>query len=171
MDTFLYEGKKEPKGTNKILIGALLTAVAIVAGGIWLLSFQPTMNEQKQQQLVGAYLEGSPEFEGYTNNVIITTDMNRTTESPLGLGTIQMSIHADIRNKGTKIINGLEVKVSVVDIANKVIKEKKTMVVPNQTTKLLPNETIHIFVPMDGFDRDDDRANVRWKVSAIRFEE
>ena len=27
-----------------------------------------------------------------------------------------------------------------------------------------------VFVPLDGFSKDDDRANVRWKVSAIRFQ-
>ncbi len=170
METFLYEKKEEKRGVNKILVGALLLAAALVAGGLWLLTFQPTFEEQKQQQLAGTFLEGSPEFESYTNNLVISTDMNRTTESPLGLGTIQMSIHGDIRNRGDKTINGLEVKVSVVDVQNKVIKEKKKMVVPNQTGKLLPGETIHVFVPMDGFSKTDDRANVRWKVSAIRFE-
>jgi len=170
MDTFLQEKKEEKRGLNKVLVGALLVAAAIVAGGLWLLTFQPTLEEQKQQQLAGAFLEGSPEFESYTNNLVISTDMNRTTESPLGLGTIQMAIHADIRNKGDKTINGLEVKVSVVDIKNQVIKEKKTMVVPNQSAILQPKEIIHIFVPMDGFSEKDDRANVRWKVSAIRFQ-
>ena len=170
MDPFLYEKKEEKRGVNKVLAGALLVAAALVAGGIWLLTFQPTLEEQQQQQLVGAFLEGSPEFESYTNNLIISTDMNHTTESPLGLGTIQMTIHGDIRNKGDKTINGLEVKVSVVDLKNKVLKEKKKMVVPNQIEKLSPGETIHVVVPMDGFSKTDDRANVRWKVSAIRFE-
>jgi hypothetical protein len=55
-----------------------------------------------------------------------------------------MSIHGTIRNKGEKIINGLEVSVSVVDKQNKVIKEKKTMVVPNQSPTLPPNETIPV---------------------------
>lgn len=169
----LLDNEKDKKGVNKVLVGAMLVAAALVAGALWLWTFQPTLEEQKQQQLAGAFLEGSPEFAGYTNNLIITTDMNRTTESPLGLGTIQMSIHGDIRNKGDKTINGLEVKVSVVDVNNKIVREKKTMAVPNQLNrvdKLLPGETIHVFVPMDGFSKTDDRANVRWKVSAIRFE-
>ncbi len=170
MDTFLRDDKKEKKGVNKVLLAALAAAALIVALGVWLLTFQPSREEQKQQQLAGAYFEGSPEFDSYTNNIVISTDMDRTTESPLGLGTIQMAIHADIRNKGDKTINGLEVKVSVVDIKNKVVKEKKTLVVPNQSVILQPKETVHIFVPMDGFSKDDDRANVRWKVSAIRFQ-
>ncbi len=170
METFLQEKKPEKRGVSGILVGAVLVAAALVAGAVWLLSFQPTREEQKQQEMAGAFLEGSPEFEGYTNNLVITTNFDRTTESPLGIGTMHMSIHGTVRNKGAKIINGLEVKVSVVDKQNKVLKEKKTMVVPNQSPTLQPNETIPVFVPMDGFSKEDDRANIRWKVSAIRFE-
>ena len=167
----LFEGeKKEKKGVNKVLLAALAIAALIVAGGIWLLSFQPTLDEQKQQQLEGAYLENSPEFEQYTKNIIISTDTERTTESLIGLGTIAMNLQSDVLNKGSKTINGLEIKVGVVDSFNKVIKEKKIMVVPNQIEKLNPNETIHITVPLDGFKKDSDRANIRWKVTAIRFE-
>ena len=169
MDT-LFENKKEERSDNKIFLAAIAIAALLVAGGIWLLSFQPSAEEKKQQELEGAYLESSPEFEQYTKNLIINTDTNRTTESLIGLGTIAMMLHADIRNKGDKTINGLEVKVGVVDRQNNVLKEKKVMVVPNQTQKLNPNETIHIAVPIDGFKQDADRANIRWKVTAIRFE-
>lgn len=170
MDT-LFENKiEEKRGVNKVLLAALAVAALLVAGAIWLLSFQPSMEEQKQQALEGAYLENAPEFEQYTKNLIINTDMNQTTESLIGLGTIAMMLHADIRNKGDKTINGLEVKVGVVDRWNNILKEKKVMVVPKQTEKLNPNEIIHIAVPMDGFKQDADRANIRWKVTAIRFE-
>lgn len=169
MDTFL-ENKDEKRGVNKVLLAGLAIATLLVAGVIYLLTFQPTMEEQKQMALEGAYLEGSPEFQKYTNNLIITTDTLRTTQSLIGLGTIQMSIHADIRNKGDKAINGLEVNVAVVDLSNKVLRERRVMVVPNQREKLEPNETIHVAVPVDGFKKEDDRANVRWKVTAIRFD-
>ncbi|MBK7802513.1 MAG: hypothetical protein IPJ55_07545 [Chloracidobacterium sp.] len=33
-----------------------------------------------------------------------------------------------------------------------------------------PNQTIPITLTLDGFDRKDDRANIRWKVTAIRAE-
>ena len=169
MDNFLQEKSEKKSRLSGVLVGALLLAAAIVAGGLWLLTFQPNREEQQKQQLVGAFTEGAPEFDNYTKQIVITTDLDRTTESPLGLGTIQMSIHGTIRNKGTKAINGLEVTVGVVDKQNKIIREKKTMVVPNQSETLQPNETIPVFVPMDGFSKKDDRANIRWKVSAIRF--
>ncbi len=170
MDTLLQNGNKEKRGVNKVLLAALGIAALLVAGGIWLLTFQPTKEEQKQQALEGSYLEGSPEFQNYTNNIIINTDPDRTSQARTGLGTILMSIQGDIRNKGDKAINGLEVNVAVVDPLNKVIKEKRVMVVPAQQPVLHPNETMHVSVPIDGFKREDDRANVRWKVTAIRFE-
>ncbi|MCY7346464.1 MAG: hypothetical protein LH614_09635 [Pyrinomonadaceae bacterium] len=170
MDTFLHEQETKKSRLSGVLIGALLVAASIVAGGLWLLTFQPNREEQQQLQMVGAFMEGTPEFDNYTKQLVITTDFDRTTESPLGLGTIQMSIHGTIRNKGAKVINGLEVTVSVVDKQNKIIKAKKTMVVPNQAEILQPSETIPVFVPMDGFSKEDDRANIRWKVSAIRFQ-
>ena len=171
MENFLHEKKEEKRGVNTVLLGALLVAAVLIAGaiGFWW-KFKPTLEEQKQQQLAGAFLEGSPEFAAYTKNLIVTTDTNRTTESPLGLGTIQMSIHGDIRNKGDKTINGLELNVSVVDRQNQVVREKRVMAVPNQAQKIAPGEIVHVFVPMDGFTKTDDRANVRWRVSAIRFE-
>ncbi|MEP7038671.1 MAG: hypothetical protein ABI891_10020 [Acidobacteriota bacterium] len=170
MDSLLQNKNKEKKGINKVLLVSMIVAAFLVAGGIYLWSFQPTIEEQKQQQLEGAYLEGSPEFTAYDKQIIITTDLNKTIESPTGLGTISMMIHGDIRNRGDKVINGLQVKVSVVDKFEKPLQEKRKMVVPNQVEKLGPNETIHVIVPMDGFSKDADRANIRWKVTGIRFE-
>lgn len=169
MDNFLHEQETQPRRFNGIVAGALLAAAAIVAGGLWLLTFQPTGAELKQQQMAGAVYEGSPEFDNYTKQLIIATDFDRTSESPLGIGTIMMSIHGTIRNKGTRAIDLLEVTVGVIDQQNKVIKEKKMLVVPNQAAILQSNETIPVFVPMDGFKKEDDRANIRWKVSAMRF--
>ena len=170
MDTLLQNQKEEKKGINKVFLAAIAVAVLLIAGIVGLVSLLPTPQELKQKEIEGAYLEGSPEFEQYTNNIVINTDMNRTMESPTGLGTIAMAIHGDIRNRGEKSINGLEVKVRVIDKFNQTLKEKKLMVVPNQTERLNPQDTIHVVVPMDGFRKEDDRANIRWKVSAIRFD-
>ena len=170
MDLLLENQNKEKKGINKVFLFSMVIAALLIAGGIYLWSFQPTIEEQKQQQLAGAFLEGSPEFTAYDKQIIITTDLDKTIESPTGLGTISMVIHGDIRNKGDKNINGLQVKVSVVDKFEKPLKEEKIMVVPNKVEQLNKNETIHVNISMDGFAKDADRANIRWKVTAIRFE-
>ncbi|MEO6588228.1 MAG: hypothetical protein ABIP06_02770 [Pyrinomonadaceae bacterium] len=165
----LENEKKEKRGINKVFLAAIAVAILLIAGVVGLITLLPTADELKQKEIEGAYLEGTPEFEKYTSNLVINTDLDRTMESPTGLGTIAMAIHGDIRNRGEKAINGLEVKVAVVDKFNKVIKEKKLLVVPKQIEQLNSQETIHVVIPMDGFKKDDDRANVRWKVTAIRF--
>jgi hypothetical protein len=166
MDTILSKGQ-EKRGINKLLIGGAVVGLAVVGIAVWLLSFRPPMDEQIAQMLNGAYREGSPEFAEITKDIIISTD-DRTVESPTGMGTISMFINGKIRNKGTKTITVLEVNVGVVTQFNKVLKERRIVVVPVQQSTLAPGETIPITLTMDGFTKDDDRANIRWKVTAIK---
>lgn len=168
MDTLLKTNEK--KGVNKILLLALLGAAVLVAGAVYLLSLNPSTEEKREQLLAASYQEGSPEFERLTKDIIVQTDMDNIMQSPTGMGTIMMTIHAKIKNKGDKTITLLETKVSVVDLAGKVVREKKLLIVPNQTEKLSPGQTIPVVATVEGFKPDDDRANVRWKVTAIRAE-
>ena len=170
MDSLLQPENKEKKSVNKILLLALLAATVLIAMAVWLLSLKPSQDERQQQLLTSSYQEGSPEFERYTKDIVIQTDMDNIMQSPTGMGTIMMTIHGNLRNKGQKIIRALEVKVGVVDLSGKVVREKKLLIVPKQEERLLPNQTIPIVATVEGFSRDDDRANVRWKVTAIAVE-
>lgn len=167
MDT-LFEGEKKGGLAKKWLaIGALVGAALI--GGIILLAMQrPSMEDQKAAILADAMHEGSPEFQNVTKDIIIATGDN-TVESPNAFGTISMFISGNIRNKGDKTINGLEVNVAVIDTFNQVLKEKRVLVVPTQIAQLGPGESIPITLSIDGFSKKDDRANIRWKVTAIRL--
>jgi hypothetical protein len=167
MDTILQK-KEEKKGVNKIFLVGLLIGAVLIAVAVWLLTFQPTMEEQRAKMLEGFVLENTPEFEQITKDIVISTDFDRTTESPTGLGTIQMKIGGKIRNRGTKTITGLEVNIGVVDRFNKVLREKKVIFVPNQQPRLEPQEIIPVTVTLDGFSNDDERANIRWKATAIK---
>ena len=166
MDEFL-ERKEEKKGINKALILGAVIGILLLGAGIWLLTRQPSMDDQKAAILEGSYREGTPEFDAITKDIIIST-ADETVESPNAFGSISMYIGGTIRNKGTKVINGLEVNVAVIDSFNKVLKEKRLLVVPTQTPQLGPGETIAIHLEIPGFDKKDDRANIRWKVTAIR---
>jgi len=86
----------------------------------------------------------------------------------MATGKISMFIHGNIRNKGQKSINILEVNVAVVTQFNQVLRERKILVVPVQQQSLEPGDTIPITLTLDGFERSDDRANIRWKVTAIK---
>lgn len=168
MDELFGSGKKK-KGVNLVFIGGVAIAMAIVAGLIWVLSSKPSIEEQTAKILEGTLREGSPEFAAITKDILISTDED-TVESPMGLGTISMFIKGKIYNKGTKKITTLEVNVGVVTEKNEVLREKRIVVVPIQQPILNAGDTIPITLTLDGFDRKDDRANIRWKVTAIRAE-
>ena len=162
----LFE-KKEKRGINKALIvGGLIGAVAIAAV-IFIAMQRPSMEDQKQAVLADALREDSPEFQEITKDIIIATT-DDTVESPNAFGYISMFITGRIRNKGNRVIDGLEVNVAVVDQFNQTLKEKRVLVVPTQIGQLGPGDVIPITLSVDGFDKKDDRANIRWKVTAIK---
>ena len=158
---------EEKKGVNKLLVGGLIVGVVLIGIAIYLLSFKPSMDVQTARILEGSFHEGSPEFAELNKDIIISTD-DKTVQSPTGLGTISMYISGKIRNKGTRTINVLEVNVAVVTQFNQVLRERRILVVPVQQAVLGPDQTIPITLTLDGFTADDDRANIRWKVTSIK---
>ncbi len=168
MDMFL-EPTKEKKGINFALVAGALFGILILACAVWLLSRQPSMGDQMTAILEGSYHEGSPEFEQITKDIVISTS-NDTVQSPNAFGSISMYIKGTIRNKGDRIINGLEVNVAVVDSFKETLREKRVLVVPTQRPQLGPGEIIPISLEISGFDKKDDRADIRWKVTAIRVQ-
>jgi len=169
MDTILNKSEAK-KGINKGLLIGVIISVVFIGGVLLYLSTKPSEQEQIDQILKGSYHEGSPEFAELTKNIIISTDTDKTIESPTGLGTISMWIAGNIHNKGDKVINGLEVSVWVVTQFKDKLKEKRVLVIPRQQPVLNPGETIPITLTLDGFSKDDDRADIRWKVTAIRVQ-
>ena len=159
--------KEEKRSLNKTFIVAVLIALLIIAGLIYLLSRRPPADQQMAQLVASALHEGSPDFADLSKDIIIATD-DRTVQSPTGLGTISMYIYGKIRNKGKRTIDILEINVAVVTQFNQVVKEKNILVVPVQQSTLGPDQTIPVTLALEGFSREDDRANIRWKVTAIR---
>ena len=166
MEAFLEPQEKKKRNITGYAVGALV-GILIIAAGVYWATRQPSMEDQMANVLEGSYHEGSPEFAAITKDIIIST-AETTRESPNAFGTISMWIDGTIRNKGDKMINGLEVNVAVVDSFNTVLKEKRLLVVPTKQPQLAPGDTIDVHLEIGGFDRKDDRANIRWKVTAIR---
>lgn len=164
----LFKTGEEKKGINKIFIAGIIFGAIVIAGAIWMFSFRPSIDEQTAAILAGAFREGSPDYAELNKDVIISDD--KTVESPMATGKISMFINGKIRNKGTRTINVLEVNVAVVTQFNDILRERRILVVPVQQPVLGPDETIPITLSLDGFTKDDDRANIRWKVTAIRAE-
>jgi len=164
-DLFKPEGKR---GVNKVFIVAVVIGAAIIGGILFWMSFKPSMEEQTAKILEGSLREGSPEFAALTKDIILSTDYDKTLWSPMATGTISMFINGNVRNKGTHTLNALEINVGVVTQFNEVLREKRILVVPTQVPLLEPDQTIPVTLSLDGFSKQDDRAQIRWKVTAIR---
>lgn len=167
----LMSGKRGNPGFGKIMWVAVLIAVLAVAAIVAGIFMIPTEEHKKQEILQGALKEGDPAFDEYTKNIIITNDPNRMQQAQTGLGDVVMQLSGRIRNNGDKTLTGLEVSVGMVDTKNQLIKDKKVMFVPKHYPELKPKETIDVSVSIAGFSNDDDRANARWKVTAIKLAE
>ncbi len=163
----LFKPKEEKRGINKVFLVGLIIGAFIIGAVLWVLTRTPSMEDQIVQVLEGSFKEGSPEFEELNKDIIISTD-DRTVQSPTGMGRISMYITGKVRNRGTRTFDILEVNVAVVTQFNDVVKEKRILVVPVQKPLLGPEETIPLTLSLDGFTSQDDRANIRWKVTAIR---
>jgi hypothetical protein len=166
----LLEEERKKKGVNKIFIVAVAIGVVLIGSTIWLLSRKPSMEDQKAKLLEGAVTENSPEFKELTKDIIIATDTDRTVQSPMAFGTISMFISGNVRNKGSRTITLLEVNVAVVTQFKKPLQEKKILVVPVQQQLLEPGQVIPLTLTLDNFAKDDDRADIRWKVTAIKVQ-
>ncbi|MEQ1604640.1 MAG: hypothetical protein ABL999_07200 [Pyrinomonadaceae bacterium] len=162
----LFKPEEKKRGVNKVFVGGFLFALLAVAAVIGVLSLKPSMEEQTSKILEGALREG-PEYDALNKDIVISTDDN-TVQSMTPMGTISMYIKGKIRNKGTQTISVLEVNVAVVTQFNVVLRERKILVVPVQQSILGPGDIIPITLTLDGFSKEDDRANIRWKVTAIK---
>lgn len=156
---------------NKSFLIAAIVAIVLVGGGIGAaLVFQRPMEEQRQNLLAGAFREGSPEFEQLTRKIIAENDAEKTWESPVGTGTIMMGVHGKLRNYSDRTLTGLEVRVTVVDLDDKPVRENTVIVVPTQAKTLPPKGEIPVEVTIEGFSPKDVRARIKWKVTAIKVD-
>ena len=164
------EQNEQKKGINKTFVVALIVAVLLAAGIIWATTLMPATDQTKAEVFENAIRKGDPKFEELTKKVIIFNNADRMTQSRTGLGTILMNLTGTIKNITGKTITGLEIEVGMVDSKNKKIKGKTLVIIPKEIESLESGETREITASIDGFQKDDDRANAYWKVTAIRVE-
>lgn len=167
MEQFL-ENREEKRGINKVFIVALLGAAVLIGVVIFVMSFRPSLEDRMAKVLATAIHQGEPGFEDLNKDIVISND--NTIESPMATGKISMFLHGKVHNKGTRTITVLEVNAAVVTQFNQVLRERRILVVPQQEATLGPDETIPITLTLDGFEKSDDRANIRWRVTAVKAE-
>lgn len=113
-------------------------------------------------QLVRA---GSPDFEKY--QPLIKINEVEATESARAVGDIVMTFYGTVRNFTGRTLNGLEVRVSVVDLDGNPIKERTLMVIPNQKPELDHNQNMKAQALLEGISKNATRANIKMEVTGF----
>ncbi len=168
MKSIIDEKKEEKRELNPVFWLSMGAAALVIAGIIMFLMVQST-STPKLTTLEGALREGA-EFEQLKSKLVIEPDLDRATESPTALGTIQMNVPGIIRNFTGKTIVGLEVVGEVIDLEGKMVREQNIIAVPNRQKVLENNKTMPINVIIEGFKEDEVRANIRWRLAAIKVQ-
>jgi len=164
MEGFL-EKPEEKRGVNKLFIAAFIAAAVVIVSIIVAMSFRPSLEDRMAQVLATALREGQAGFDDLSKDIVISND--NTVESPMATGKISMFLHGKIHNRGQRTFTVLEVNAAVVTKFNEVVRERRMLVIPQQHPSLGPDETIPVTLTLDGFEKSDDRANIRWRVTAI----
>ena len=120
--------------------------------------------QNNQPELIRA---GSQDFEKYQQ--LIKIDGLEASEAARAIGDIVMTLQATVRNFTGRTINGLEVRVAVVDLEGKPVKERTLRVIPNQKPELDNNQTMKAQALLEGISKDATRANIMMEVTGFSF--
>ena len=160
----------EENDSRRTLIIVVAVVAAVVVALFFALLFMGTRGSDTETTLQGAIRAGPPELEQYKAQIV--RDDPEAFESPRALGDIVMTLKTTVRNLSNKTLNGLEVRAAVVNHQDQPVKQKTLVVIPTPRQQdLAPNKTMDVTIMLDGFKPDDDRANIKMEIVAVRFKE
>jgi hypothetical protein len=153
------------------IITAIASALLIALLVFW--ATRPGSNGAGQQpQLAGAFRAGSPEFAEAREKIVVEPDPDEATESPRPAGDIVMTLRPKVRNFTGRTITGLELLATVVDLDNQPVRQRTKIAIPNAETgqsELEHNKILVVPILMEGFKKEDVRANIRVEVTGVKF--
>jgi hypothetical protein len=164
----------EKSRTTLIVVVAAIAAVFI--GAFFYLLMRKSAAPSPPATLQGAVRPGAPDWDKYSKLIVLDDPSDCAEEgsrfcayeSKRGLGDIQMTLRATVRNFTGHTITGLEVTAAVIDHQDQPVRQRTRIVIPSTGVgELLPNKTTSISVLIDGFSDSDDRANVKMDVTGF----
>src|ERR687893_75643 len=87
-------------------------------------------------------------------------------ESTRAVGDIVMTLRPKVRNFTGRTLSGLELKATIVDLENRPVRERTVIAIPaSGRTELENNKVTEVPIMLEGFRKDEVRANVRVEVT------
>jgi hypothetical protein len=157
---------------RKIFIITAIASALLVALLVFWATRPGTGGAGQQPQLAGALREGTPEFALAREKIVIEPEPDEATESPRPAGDIVMTLRPKVRNFTGRTITGLELLATVVDLDERPVRQRTKIAVPNAEAgqaELENNKILVVPILMEGFRKEDVRANIRVVVTGVKF--
>jgi hypothetical protein len=158
-------------GRRKIfIIAGLATALVVAALVYWATRPAARIAEPR---LEGAVRAGSPEFAQVADRIVVEFIPDQDAfESTRPVGDIVMTLRPTVRNFTGRTLAGLELKATVVDLEGNAVRERTVVAIPNAAAgraELENNKAVEVPIMMEGFRKEDVRANIRIEKTAFKF--
>ncbi len=158
---------------RKIFIIAAIVSALLIAALVFWATRSGTNGAAQQPRLEGAIRADSPEFAQLRERIVVDFIADDDAfESTRPVGDIVMTLRPKVRNFTGRTITGLELLATVVDLDNNPVKQRTRIAIPNAETgqsELEHNKILVVSILMEGFNKDDVRANIRVEVTGVKF--
>ncbi len=158
---------------RKIFIIAAIVSALLIAALVFWATRSGSKGALQQARLAGAIRADSPEFAQLRERLVVEFNPDEDAfESTRPVGDIVMTMRPKVRNFTGRTITGLELLATVVDLDNNPVRQRTRIAIPNVETgqaELENNKLIVVPILMEGFKKDDVRANIRIEVTGVKF--
>jgi hypothetical protein len=155
---------------RKIFIGAAIVSALLIAALVFWATRSSTSGATQQPQLAGAIRADSPEFAQIRERLIVDFNPDdHALESTRAIGDVVINMTPKVRNFTGRTVNGLELQATVVDLGGNPIQQRTIIAIPNRQPELEPNKVMEVPIRMEGFKKDDVRANIRIELTGVKF--
>jgi len=170
MSTIRANTEEADASRRKIfIVVGLVTALLMAALVYWMT--RPGDEPGGPPQLEGAIRADSQEFAQVKDRIVVEFIPDQDAyESTRAVGDIVMTLRPKVRNFTGRTLSGLELKATIVDLDNRPVRERTIIAIPaGGRTELENNKVAEVPIMLEGFTKNDVRANARVEVTGVRF--
>jgi hypothetical protein len=155
---------------RKIFIIAAIASALLIAALVFWATRSGSGGATQQPRLADAIRTDSPEFAQIRERLIVDFNPDdHALESTRAIGDVVINMTPKVRNFTGRTVNGLELQATVVDLGGNPVQQRTVIAIPNRQPELEPNKVLEVPIRMEGFKKDDVRANIRVEVTGVRF--
>ena len=156
---------------RKIFIITAIASALVIALLVFWATRSGSDGAGQQTQLAGALRAGSPEFAQAHERIVVDFNPDDDAfESTRAVGDIVMTMRPKVRNFTGRTLNGLELQATVVDLEGNPVRQRTLIALPNERQpELEQNKVMEVPIMIEGFKKDDVRANIRIEVTGVKF--